>query len=306
MTEIPRVDEIAGRFVELQEQVRAVETAAGRAEGSVQIELAANYQASERVLAALRAGGVLLGHNIIQQLEASETALAAANAPAHRTHVIGHVQKNKAAKALRYSQCIETVDSFKLAARLDRLWGERLWDEGVGSERVGAQGRAQGGAQGRAQADGSQADGSQADGSEKPTASASPSTSGSRVNASGAESQYGRDPEQVLELTGRIAELPNLRIAGLMTIGAHTDSISEIARSFQVVRELRDKLQAAGIGSATELSMGMTHDMDIAIAEGSTIIRVGTAVFGPTAGVSTPARRRSINPDNRPFRDTNY
>ena len=280
MTEIPRVDEIAGRFVELQEQVRAVETAAGRAEGSVQIELAAKYQASERVLAALRAGGVLLGHNIIQQLEASETALAGANAPAHRTHVIGHVQKNKAAKALRYSQCIETVDSFKLAARLDRLWGERLWGERVGSERVGAQGRAQGGAQGRAQADGSQADGSQADGSQADR-ERQPFDIMIQVNASGAESQYGRDPEQVLELTGRIAELPNLRIAGLMTIGAHTDSISEIARSFQVVRELRDKLQAAGIGSATELSMGMTHDMDIAIAEGSTIIRVGTAVFGP-------------------------
>ncbi len=262
MTEIPRIDEIAGRFVELQEQVRAVEAAAGRAEGSVQIELAAKYQAPERVLAALQAGSALLGHNIIQQLEASETALAGANAPAHRTHVIGHVQKNKAAKALRYSQCIETIDSFKLAARLDRLWGERLWGERVGSERVGTQG-------------GARADGSRADRERQPFDFMI------QVNASGAESQYGRDPEQVLELTGRIAELPNLRIAGLMTIGAHTDSVSEIARSFQVVRELRDKLQAAGIGSATELSMGMTHDMDIAIAEGSTIIRVGTAVFGP-------------------------
>ena len=66
-----------------------------------------------------------------------------------------------------------------------------------------------------------------------------------------------------------------------MTIGAHTDETSEIARSFQIVRELRDELQASGIASATELSMGMTHDMDIAIAEGSTIVRVGTAVFGP-------------------------
>lgn len=272
MTEIPRIDEIAGRFVELQEQVRAVEAAAGRAEGSVQIELAAKYQAPERVLAALQAGSALLGHNIIQQLEASETALAGANAPAHRTHVIGHVQKNKAAKALRYSQCIETIDSFKLAARLDRLWGERLWGERVGSERVGTQGRAQ--------ADGSRADGSRADGSQADR-ERQPFDIMIQVNSSGAESQYGRDPEQVLELAGRIVELPNLRISGLMTIGAHTDSVSEIARSFQVARELRDELQAAGIGSATELSMGMTHDMDIAITEGSTIIRVGTAVFGP-------------------------
>ena len=241
MSEIPSVEEIAGRFARLQEQVRGAEAAAGRSQESVQIELAAKYQAPERVLAALQAGGTLLGHNIIQQLEASETALAAAAAPAHRTHVIGHVQNNKAAKALRYSQCIETVDSLKLATRLDRLRGEHI----------------------------------------QPWGEQQPFDIMIQVNSSGAQSQYGRNPEQVLDLAGRIAELPHLRIIGLMTIGAHTDETSEIARSFQIVRELRDELQASGIASATELSMGMTHDMDIAIAEGSTIVRVGTTVFGP-------------------------
>ncbi len=258
MPEIPSVDEITGRLVRLQEQVHGAEAAAGRTEGSVQVELAAKYQAPERVLAALQAGGTLLGHNIIQQLEASETALVAAAAPAHRTHVIGHVQKNKAAKALRYSQCIETVDSFKLAARLDRLWGEQIAQNSVPG--------------------GPHAHPSEGAGSE--TAS-QPFNIMIQVNSSGAESQYGRDPEQILDLAGRIARLPHLRIIGLMTIGAHTDDVSEIARSFQIVRELGDELQGAGIASATELSMGMTHDMDIAIAEGSTIIRVGTAVFGP-------------------------
>lgn len=241
MSEIPSAEEIAGRFARLQEQVRGAEAAAGRSQESVQIELAAKYQAPERVLAALQAGGTLLGHNIIQQLEASETALAAAAAPAHRTHVIGHVQNNKAAKALRYSQCIETVDSLKLATRLDRLRGEHI----------------------------------------QPWGEQQPFDIMIQVNSSGAQSQYGRNPEQVLDLAGRIAKLPHLRIIGLMTIGAHTDETSEIARSFQIVRELRDELQASGIASATELSMGMTHDMDIAIAEGSTIVRVGTTVFGP-------------------------
>ena len=241
MSEIPSVEEIAGRFARLQEQVRGAEAAAGRSQESVQIELAAKYQAPERVLAALQAGSTLLGHNIIQQLEASETALAAAAAPAHRTHVIGHVQNNKAAKALRYSQCIETVDSLKLATRLDRLRGEHI----------------------------------------QPWGEQQPFDIMIQVNSSGAQSQYGRNPEQVLDLAGRIAELPHLRIIGLMTLGAPTDETSEIARSFQIVRELRDELQASGIASATELSMGMTHDMDIAIAEGSTIVRVGTAVFGP-------------------------
>ncbi|MBR5950760.1 MAG: alanine racemase, partial [Actinomycetaceae bacterium] len=73
----------------------------------------------------------------------------------------------------------------------------------------------------------------------------------------------------------------HLHIVGLMTIGAHTANVREIARSFERTRSLREELHSAGIASATELSMGMTGDMEIAIAEGSTIIRVGTAVFGP-------------------------
>ncbi len=289
MSEIPSVDEIAGRFARLQEQVRGVEAAAGRTEGSVQIELAAKYQAPERVLAALQAGGTLLGHNIIQQLEASETALAAASPPPHRTHVIGHVQKNKAAKALRYSQCIETVDSFKLAARLDRLWGLQigqnsvpgnLADSGLGG--IGSFNGLQGAHRAVYGTDVAGEATEETNFSESGSkTTAQPFDVMIQVNSSGAQSQYGRDPEQVLDLANRIAELPNLRIIGLMTIGAHTDNVSEIARSFQVVRELLDELQGAGITSATELSMGMTHDMDIAIAEGSTIIRVGTAIFGP-------------------------
>ena len=257
MVDVPGVEEIAGRFNRLREQVLAAQATAGRPADSVQIELAAKYQAPERVLTALNAGASLLGHNIIQQLEASETALARVNAPIHRTHVIGHVQKNKAAKALRYAQCIETVDSFKLAARLDRLHGEQVAAGAeYGEDAAGAF-----------------------------TKLAETFDIMIQVNSSGAESQYGRSPESVVDFAGRVAELPNLRIIGLMTIGAHTDDVSRIARSFQIVRELRDELVRDGITSVTELSMGMTHDMDVAIAEGSTIIRVGTAVFGPRPSV---------------------
>ncbi|MFT0848983.1 YggS family pyridoxal phosphate enzyme [Actinomycetaceae bacterium L2_0104] len=271
MTEIPGVAEIADRFKRLRERVSAAESASGRTPGSVQVELAAKYQAPERVLAALNGGATLLGHNIVQQLEASEVALAEARAPTHRTHVIGHVQKNKAAKALRYSQCIETVDSYKLAERLNRLHAERI----AGEQPLGA-------------VAGVAPEGIVLD-ADKPTGlsnnmlgqATGPFDIMIQVNSSGADSQYGRDPEAVMDLAGRIGELPYLRIVGLMTIGTHTDDVAEIARSFQVVRELREKLISAGVTSATELSMGMTHDMEIAIAEGSTIIRVGTAVFGP-------------------------
>lgn len=238
---IPDLGAIPARFRALEESVARAVAAAGRTEGEVQIELAAKYQAPERVLAALTAGSRLLGHNIIQQLEESESALAGLGAPAHRTHVIGHVQKNKARKALEYAQCIETLDSLALAIRLDTIHGERI-AAGQASE---------------------------------------PFDVMLQVNSSAAESQYGVNPHELLDLAGSIAELPHLRIVGLMTIGAHTTDVADIAHSFQRTRELRDALLAAGITSATELSMGMTHDMEIAIAEGSTIIRVGTAVFGP-------------------------
>lgn len=234
---IPHLDEIPTRLARLHETVLAATQRAGRAEGAVVVELAVKYQGADRIAAALGAGGFLLGHNLIQQLEAAELALRATGAPTHRTHVIGHVQKNKAAKALAFAQCIETLDSLPLAERLNRLHGER-------------------------------------DASE-------PFDVMLQVNSSGAESQYGLDPAEVVDFAGAVNELPHLRIIGLMTIGAHTDHVTEIARSFTTTRELRDSLLASGIASATQLSMGMTHDLDIAIAEGSTIIRVGTAVFGP-------------------------
>ncbi|MBE6484899.1 MAG: YggS family pyridoxal phosphate-dependent enzyme [Actinomycetaceae bacterium] len=240
-TSIPSLRDIPLRYRRLRERVLAAEAAVGREAGSVSIELAAKYQAPERILAALSAGATLFGHNIIQQLETSEEALAAANAPEHRTHVIGHLQKNKAGKALCYAQCIETLDSLDLAQRLDRLQARRR-EEGTASE---------------------------------------PFDVMLQVNSSGAPSQFGVPPAALPELAGKVAELRNLRIIGLMTIGAHTEETAEIARSFRVVRELAEELRASGISTLTELSMGMTQDLEIAVAEGSTIVRVGTAVFGP-------------------------
>lgn len=238
---IPSLAEIPGRYHALEDTVAAAVQKAGRQRAEVRIELAAKYQAPERVHTALLAGATLLGHNIIQQLEESEKELAAAAAPAHRTHVIGHVQRNKARRAVEYAQCIETVDTLKLAKRLNELQEERIeTGAAAGAYDVMLQ-----------------------------------------VNSSGAESQYGIAPEATLDIAGEVAQLPHLRIIGLMTIGAHTTDTADIAHSFQVTRELRDALQKAGVSSTTELSMGMTHDLEIAIAEGSTIIRVGTAVFGP-------------------------
>lgn len=108
------------------------------------------------------------------------------------------------------------------------------------------------------------------------------------VNESGEAAKSGCEPDLAVELAERVATLPSLNLQGLMTIGAHVDDAGEIRRCFAHLRESRDAVLASGepgTGNCRELSMGMTHDMDLAIEEGSTIVRVGTAIFGPRAFV---------------------
>ncbi|PJM75422.1 YggS family pyridoxal phosphate-dependent enzyme [Bifidobacterium simiarum] len=102
------------------------------------------------------------------------------------------------------------------------------------------------------------------------------------VNESGEESKSGCEPAEAADLAHRIAALDGLRLEGLMTIGAHVDDEAVIRRGFAHLRETRDAL-LPDLPDCRELSMGMTHDMAIAIDEGSTIVRVGTAIFGPRA-----------------------
>ncbi|MGJ9715631.1 YggS family pyridoxal phosphate-dependent enzyme [Actinotignum sp. GS-2025b] len=287
----PTAEEIPGRITLVRDALRGAEEAAGIPLGTARLQIVVKHQPITAIRAALAAGSRLMGQNFIQQLqdveaqlavpataaetgsgtasalalntaststpgtasdsterlihdastwEGSGTAPASAGNPPHWTHVIGHVQSNKAGRALELADCIETVDSLKLAQRLNRLQG-RLLEEG----------HAHG-----------------------------PFSIYVQVNSSEAASQYGIDPEQVEELVGQIAQLPHLRIDGLMTIGANTSDVREISRSFALVRKLRDQLQREH-PTVRELSMGMTHDMGIAVAEGSTQVRVGSAIFGP-------------------------
>ena len=106
------------------------------------------------------------------------------------------------------------------------------------------------------------------------------------VNESGEASKSGCDPDAARDVAEEIAALDGLELQGLMTIGAHVDDEATIRRGFAHLRETRDAILssgASGTGSCRELSMGMTNDMALAIAEGSTIVRVGTAIFGPRA-----------------------
>lgn len=104
-----------------------------------------------------------------------------------------------------------------------------------------------------------------------------------QVNTSGEETKSGCSPAEAFDVACHIASSENLELRGFMTIGAHTTDEALVRASFSSLRELRDRCLAsevAGLANAHELSMGMTADMELAISEGATIVRVGTAVFG--------------------------
>lgn len=100
-----------------------------------------------------------------------------------------------------------------------------------------------------------------------------------QVNTSGENSKSGVSIEDTIELAKQISQLPHLQLRGLMTIPASTNDFEQQRLPFRLLRELKDEIQSQGIALDT-LSMGMSNDMEAAIAEGSTIVRIGTAIFG--------------------------
>ena len=110
-----------------------------------------------------------------------------------------------------------------------------------------------------------------------------------QVNVSGEDSKSGVAPDEVAALAQAVAGLPRLRLRGLMCIPEPTDDSALLRARFALLRRLRDELAAVGLALDT-LSMGMSHDIEPAVAEGATIVRVGTAIFGARVKpASTPA-----------------
>jgi hypothetical protein len=100
-----------------------------------------------------------------------------------------------------------------------------------------------------------------------------------QVNVSGEDSKSGVAPTEVLALAQAVTTLPGLRLRGLMAIPEPAEDVESQRKPFALLRALQQQLTEAGIPTDT-LSMGMSADMDAAIAEGATIVRIGTAIFG--------------------------
>lgn len=162
------------------------------------------------------------GENYVQEFEGKAPEVGALEGA--RFHLIGHLQSNKSKKAVELFHTIQTVDSAKLARRLNE------------SER--------------------------------------PLNVMLEVKLSGEDAKSGAAPEELPELIAAVRECPQLRLEGLMTMPPWSDD-PEAARPY--FRRLREFAELHGLSG---LSMGMSHDLEAAIEEGSTCVRVGTALFG--------------------------
>jgi PLP dependent protein len=194
----------------------------------------------ERIVEAIEAGVTCIGENRIQEAERK----FAEGLPPVEKHLVGHLQRNKVPRALELFDMIESVDSPRLAREI--------------STRVE---RTEGGLPGLR------------DGRADVLI---------EVNTSGEESKYGFEPDEVVEAVGELADLRGIRILGLMTVGAFLPDPEDVRPCFRRLRELRDAIEEAVIPgvSMDHLSMGMTNDFEVAIEEGSTMVRVGRAIFG--------------------------
>lgn len=100
------------------------------------------------------------------------------------------------------------------------------------------------------------------------------------IHLGGEESKFGFEPDSLLECWSELCSLSNLNIKGLMCIPPPVDTAEKARPFFRALRELRDQLVSLGPIPLPELSMGMSHDFEIAVEEGATLVRVGSAIFG--------------------------
>ena len=104
------------------------------------------------------------------------------------------------------------------------------------------------------------------------------------VNVGGEAAKHGAKPEDVLNLLNAVNGMSRLEVRGLMAIPPFRENPEEARPFFRKLREIRDRLEQASGAGLPELSMGMSHDFPVAVAEGATLVRIGTALFGPRSG----------------------
>lgn len=222
------------RLADVREKVGTAARRAGRASDEVTLVAISKTHSAAVVREGIEAGITHLGENRVQEAEAKITEVGR---DAARWHLVGHLQSNKAARAVQLFDCIHSLDSVTLAERLDRVCG----NEGIEKLDVLIQ-----------------------------------------IDLGGEKTKTGIDARELPALLDALRNCSRLRLIGLMTLPPYFEDPDCARPYFKTLRGLRDQLRSQGhFGDARgELSMGMSHDFEIAIEEGATMVRVGTAIFG--------------------------
>ena len=220
----------------MRERIDAAAQRAGRDPASMTLMAVSKTFAAEAIREAYAAGVRVFGENRVHEFAGKADALR--DLAGAEFHLIGHLQSNKAARAAELFGAVDSLDSVKLADRVN----------------VAAQ------------------------------AAGKKMSVLIEINVGGEAAKSGLAPEaQELELIlTRAADWKNLAIRGLMTVPPYTEDPEGARPYFRRLREIRDGIAARRIEAVAMdvLSMGMSHDFEVAIEEGSTCVRVGTAIFG--------------------------
>lgn len=225
---------IADNVARVRERIAAACLRAGRSPNDVRLMAVSKTHTPSAIREAFAAGVTFFGENRVQEFAEKHAELADIHA---EFHLIGHLQSNKAAKAAELFSAVDSVDSLKLAERLN-----------TAAEKIGK---------------------------------SLPILLEVNVGGEAAKSGFAPHSEELRTLLARANDLKHLQIRGLMTIPPHTEDPNGARPYFKALRALRDRMaKDFPQSNLNGLSMGMSHDYEIAIEEGSTCVRIGTAIFG--------------------------
>ena len=238
---------VAANLAQVQDRIAEAAKRCGRDAGSIRLVAVSKRQPVEMIREAHAAGQRDFGENYVQELMLKAKELA--DLTDIRWHMIGHLQRNKAKLVVQAASIVHTVDSPELAAELDK----RATDPLPPSRRFSLPGRDVG--------------------DRLPVLV--------EVNVGGEEQKSGCEPEALPSILDAIEASSKLVLAGLMTVPPFTDEAVDSTPYFERLVEERER--HGGSNRLPELSMGMTLDLEYAIAAGATLVRVGTAIFGERA-----------------------
>ena len=242
------LEEMRTHLADLEARISTACRIAGRSRESVKLVWVSKFHPAEAVENAISLGATDFGENRVQEAELKfSTPRTALDGSRVRCHVIGPVQSNKLKKAAIVADCIHSIASIEAVEKLEKVCAALPGENGAGKTLDIL----------------------------------------FQVNAGEEETKSGLDVHEAENFLNGLAArgetaFPHLRFRGLMTIGKNTGVAEDSRECFAFLRNLQQKFLAKGgiFANFDQLSMGMTGDLEVAIEEGSTMIRVGTALFG--------------------------